>query len=513
MFLKIRIRSNAREQPAAKVPDYRIRPTSFVLSAGLHSLAIALALFPSLPSADIVSNRPVYDTVIRPEAHKIVWYDLRKSVPERVPDVSATKRVGTFPKPRGREISKQVMIATSPRAKSLRQFIWQPLPKIEIRHDLPAPNLIARAKMSVPAPPPEVKKKPERPDTEGARAEKPNTSPPTPKGDVQRASENPTSGIEALKQRKAFVPPPAVTRQARLSVPVPTLETPAPDPSILGSPKMKFPLPEGVGAPAASIGSAPSSALPPGPGAINGNARIDIAIASLDPAAKLNGPLPEGTRPGSFSRAPTRGEPATGPVNGSGLKIPNLTIREEKDKSLPAPQLNDTRRTVLYSEKVRSFPVSTLSVPLRPAARTIPRTIDARFQGRYVYTMVVPIENLPEYAGDWIVWFAERDQKPGENPLMRAPIPLRKLELVESMSPVNPVQRRLQVAAVIKRDGKLADISLLRSAGPMVDDAMIQDLACWQFKPATRDGVPVDVDVVIEIPFNLPSEVAKRAAP
>ena len=511
MSLKIRIRPGERRQRTPEnIPEYRIKPRSFVASIGLHSLVITVLAL--LPTYQEIQEKPVYQTLIQPEAHKIVWYDFRKKPePQRLPDVTAQVRVGTFPKPRGEELSKQIIIATSPRAKSLKQFIWQPLPKIEIRHDIKVPNLIARVNMTVPALPAE--KKPPRPDVQAAQAARPNISPPAPNADVNHATESPTEGIQALKQRKAFVPPPAVTRQARLPVPIPTLDSPSPDPSILGSPKMKFPLPEGVGTSAASIGAAPPSNAPLGSAVSSGNGKVDIAIASLDPAAKLNGPLPDGSRPGRFSRAPTQGEPATGPVNGAGLKVPNLTMRGEGDTSLPAPPLDQPRKTVLYSERVRSVPVSTLSVPLRPAARAIPRPIDAKFQGRYVYTMVIPIENLPEYAGDWILWFAERDQKPGENPLMRAPVPLRKLELVRAMSPVNPVQRRLQVAALINRDGKLDQIAVLRSAGQMVDQAMIQDLACWQFKPATRDGVPVDVDVVIEIPFNLPSEVARRAQP
>ena len=142
----------------------------------------------------------------------------------------------------------------------------------------------------------------------------------------------------------------------------------------------------------------------------------------------------------------------------------------------------------------------------------IPRSIDARFQGRLVYTMVVPIENLPDYAGDWIIWFAERQQKPGDNPLVRAPIPFRKLEPVEAQ-PEKRAERRLQIAAVISKDGKVDDISVLRSVTPAIDKAVVQDLASWEFRSATRDGSPVDVDVVMEIPFNLPVEVAQRAQP
>jgi hypothetical protein len=41
---------------------------------------------------------------------------------------------------------------------------------------------------------------------------------------------------------------------------------------------------------------------------------------------------------------------------------------------------------------------------------------------------------------------------------------------------------------------------------------VIQDLQSWEFKPATRAGTAVDVDVVFEIPFNLTAEVASAGA-
>jgi outer membrane biosynthesis protein TonB len=35
----------------------------------------------------------------------------------------------------------------------------------------------------------------------------------------------------------------------------------------------------------------------------------------------------------------------------------------------------------------------------------------------------------------------------------------------------------------------------------------------WEFKPAKRDGAPVDIDVVLEIPFSLPPQIAQRSQP
>jgi hypothetical protein len=127
--------------------------------------------------------------------------------------------------------------------------------------------------------------------------------------------------------------------------------------------------------------------------------------------------------------------------------------------------------------------------------------------------MVVPIENLPAYGGDWIIWFAERQPKSGDAPSMRAPVPLRKFEPADRSLSRLRVEWRLQVAAVIRQDGKLESISLIRHSVPAAEQAVIRDLESWEFKPATRAEVPVDVDVVIEIPFIMPTEVARAAEP
>jgi hypothetical protein len=488
-----------------QAPDYRIRPRSFAVSVAIHSMAVVgLGLIAPQTS---VSKRPIYDQEIQPEAHKIVWYDYRKPV---LPDVDAVKQIGTFPKPRGAEQSRDVIIATAPKAQSNKQLIWLPIPKVEIKQDLPVPNLIARTAMAVPAPPPPQPKKPEKPQIAGTPAPQPNLSPPQPNADVNRAQERPVQAVEIPKPRKAFVPPPPVKQEARLTIPVQTADVPMPDASIIGTSSPKNVLPDGLGTAALSKGMAPPPAAPPGPTTTAGNAKVDIAIAGLHPADKLN-VLPSGTRPGEFSKAPIVGETATGEVKG-GLSVPDLSIREDHTKVEP-PRVDPSRKTIMYAEKVRSIPVTTLSVPLRPASRTIPQQIDARFQGRFVYTMVVPIENLPDYSGDWILWFAEREQKPGNSPLMRAPIPLRKVEPVETLLPGARTEFRVQISATISKDGKVDGIALLRNTGTAFAQAVIQDVASWEFKPATRDGAPVDVDVILEIPFSFSAEIAKRVAP
>ena len=492
--------------PAA---SYDLRARWFFASACFHVLAVAAlvsipVLYPNVSAVD--SKRPVYDELVKPDEHKIVWYAPPKT---KLPEVTAVQRVGTSPTPRGREFSKDVLIATAPKAASTKQFIWRPVPKVEIHRDLDAPNMVLKlaTAVPVPAPPPPPEPKKVAPTTpEGVRAKLPNPSPPNPQGDVNHAIQQASQPVEVPQPRKAFVPPSPSKQPPKLPVPVTVAELPVPDASITGSAAPKNPLPAGFGAPVISKGAPPPPNAEPGPTNSAGNAKMDLAIAGLNPSDKLNGPLPEGGRPAQFSRAPNVGETATGEV-GSGVGVPGLTMREGKPAD--PPKVNTSRKTLVYADRLKGIPLSTLSVPLRPAARTIPRAIDSRFTGRNVYTMVVPIEDIPPYSGDWILWFAEHEPKPGDTPFVRAPIPSRKLESVEPVLPGARTELRVQIAGIIRRDGKIDSLALLRNLTPGLEKAVLDDLKDWEFKPATRDGVPVDVDVVLEVPYSLPPQIAR----
>ncbi len=505
MSLKVRVRMSkmgGNQRPTA-MGGYQFRPASFFASVGVHTLVIlALGLMPAYRS-EPASKRPIYDELIKPSQRKIVYYAFKKTLP----DVTAAERVGTFPKPRGREFSRDAVVATAPQAKSAQQIIWRPVPKVEIKRDLPAPNLIMRMAAAIPAPaPPPPEKKVDKPSIEAPRAEQANLSPPEPKGDPSKSQEENVKAIEIPKPRKTFVAPAATKQEPRLPVQVEVVELSVADASITGASAARMALPDGVGTAAFSKGPPPPSEAPPGPETTAGNAKTDMAVANLHPGT---GPVPNGARAGAFSRAPDVGEPATGEVSGNGLKVPNLTIREDHSKIAEPPKVSPHRKVILYADKMRSIPVTTLSVPLRPASRTIPRAIDARFQGRNVYTMVVPIENFEPYSGDWILWFAERQAKGGDTPFVRAPVPLRKYESVEPVLPGAHTELRVQVAGMIRQDGKLEGLAVLRSLGPGIEQAILHDLEAWEFKPATRDNVPVDVDVVMEIPYSLPPQIAK----
>lgn len=508
MSLKIRVRTSGALNRSPVRGGYRVRPTSFIFSILFHVAVVAgLVLLPQIPGAhhEQALERPIYEELIKPEEKKVVWYSPPK---EKLADVSAERRIGTFPLPRAPQKAEVAIIATAPRPQSVKQFIWQPVPKIQLRQDLPAPNLIARAAMAIPAPPPPPRqfKLIDKPKAQGVKSPVPNISLPAPNGDVSKAARLDMRPVEILTT-KTFVAPPPSERPSRAVIPVQTSNLPLPDVNITGTVAERGLLPEGIGAPSLENGAPPPPNAPPGPANQAGNGKVDIAVVGLHPSDK--GQVPDGSRPGRFAQAPNVGELATGEVKG-GFGVPNLTIRE--GGKVAPPHVDEPRKVLLYSDRLRSLPVSTLSVPLHPSTRTLPASIEARFRGRSVYTMVIPIENIPEYSSDWIIWFAAHDGPAGAAALnVRAPIPLRKFEPVEPVPPGARTELRVQIAGVITKEGKLEVQGVLRSLAPTFESAVTRDIQSWEFKPATEDGAPVDIDVVLEIPFSLPPQVAQKS--
>lgn len=508
MSLKIRVRTSSGPARSMIGRGYRIRPSSFVFSILFHVVVVSGLLFlPHIESEDQAHKKPIFEELIQPEENKIVWYTPPKKV---LPDVSAQQRIGTFPQPRAPQKASIAIIATAPKPKSVKQFIWQRVPKVEIRQDVAAPNLIARAAMAIPAPPPPPEPRPKfvQPVTRGAKSPVPNISMMAPNGDVSKAAQINTQPVEIFKP-KVFVPPPP-SEHPHVVIPVQTADVPLPNANITGAAMARSALPEGIGAPSLSNGAPPPPNAPPGSENQAGNSKVDVAVVGLHPNDK--GAVPNGSRAGQFAQAPTVGEVATGEVKG-GFGVPNLTIHGGGN-AVPPPKVDEPRKIVLYADRLRSLPVSTLSVPLKPATRTIPVSIEARFRGRDVFTMVIPIENLQEYTSDWIIWFAEHEPKgdAGQALNVRAPIPLRKFESVQPVPPGARTELRLQLAGVITKEGKLEVQALLRNLAPALEGAVLRDIQSWEFKPATRDGVPVDVDIVLEIPFSLPPQVAQNSA-
>jgi TonB family protein len=56
---------------------------------------------------------------------------------------------------------------------------------------------------------------------------------------------------------------------------------------------------------------------------------------------------------------------------------------------------------------------------------------------------------------------------------------------------------------IVGTDGRPRDISVLQSLGMGLDEKAIEALRHWRFEPGRKDGVPVAVQVNVEVNFHL----------
>jgi TonB family protein len=66
------------------------------------------------------------------------------------------------------------------------------------------------------------------------------------------------------------------------------------------------------------------------------------------------------------------------------------------------------------------------------------------------------------------------------------------------------------LGCVINETGHVASVELIRGIDPRLNESAMGALAKWEFYPATRNGVPVVVDVLVRIPFRLAPKLPRR---
>ncbi len=65
------------------------------------------------------------------------------------------------------------------------------------------------------------------------------------------------------------------------------------------------------------------------------------------------------------------------------------------------------------------------------------------------------------------------------------------------------IEGKVQLACVIGKDGHVSHVEMVRGLDDRLNETAQEAMAKWEFEPATRHGEPVEVDVLVEIPFKL----------
>jgi TonB family protein len=231
-----------------------------------------------------------------------------------------------------------------------------------------------------------------------------------------------------------------------------------------------------------------------------------MAIVGLNPASIPTLPPAPPAHDAGFSAGPNL-HPDGAATDGAGaaLAVPGLTVRSATKDTQPSvvPRLKPQTREMMLAGVRASMPPP--GTPPPPPATHLPPAPDPSLQGRVYYTVAIQMPNVTSYSGSWIVWFAEREPAPGSAAAdMRAPSPLRKVDpKYVASAAADRVEGTVRLAAIIRKTGSVDAVSLLRHLDDRLDQTAIEALSKWQFEPARRNGTPVDVDAVFEIPFRL----------
>jgi protein TonB len=474
-------------------------------------------------------------------------YELSEYLPAVAPRKPAPPRRHR-PQKADPEYAVQEIVVTNENHISTRQTIVHPNP-VFLRQDAPMPNLIVSASVpgapvatnhplqvlpvNVPqiAPPAQpvmqsnlrplvfppaaqpVVAAPSGPLTTNRHSppplplEGPVVVPPAPEAAVHTAHELP---IPAQAPPEVAPPPSEVAATHSLA----SSSLPA------AAPQVAPPAPAAAGRNLGSLGlpgSDHTAAPPIQPLSTGGSAREkevgQLLVLNARPVAPTEPVIvPEGNRPGEF---------AAGPEGHSGA-----TARPEIKPAAGAPDANSSNgRSAggdpgnIYvspppagSKTTASAVVATPAPAPPPRALTPDKTegqprdrIDTRIFGtRRHYSMRLSMPNLSSSVGSWTVRFAELNPSGHGGADLSAPEAITK---VDPAYPQDLMQDRIEgvvvLRAIIRSDGRVEEVQVVEGFDQRLDENARKALQQWRFRPGTKDGVPVDIEAVVRVPFKV----------
>jgi TonB family protein len=181
-------------------------------------------------------------------------------------------------------------------------------------------------------------------------------------------------------------------------------------------------------------------------------------------------------------------------LSGGAPKINSPSVRALITR--PQPQMSD-------EEPERTGPPNFSTLP--PGAK--PEQI---FTTKRVYTMNVNMPNLNSSTGSWILNFAELHTNPDaprtSSSDLSGPVPVKKVDPKYPPSLISErVEGEVVLYAVIRPDGSVDSIQVVHGIDEQLDANAMGALAQWKFRPAAKQGIPVELEAIVHIPFRVPA--------
>jgi TonB family protein len=237
---------------------------------------------------------------------------------------------------------------------------------------------------------------------------------------------------------------------------------------------------------------------------------LNLVVIGLNPAAKAAS-LPTNSSPGQFSAGPKlRAEGADSAGNSKGLTVPDLYVDGTKNarpdlvaQAFAAPTSAQNLRAAARLAEPRLVANEVAREPEHTAIK-VSNGPDKRFDGRDVYMMAIQMPNLTSYSGSWLMWYADHTAREAGLAPVAPPIAHRKVDpKYVAAAAADKIEGKVQLYCVIGKDGRVSNVELLRGLDERLNQSSKEALSKWEFTPASRHGEPVEVDVVVEIPFRL----------
>ena len=166
--------------------------------------------------------------------------------------------------------------------------------------------------------------------------------------------------------------------------------------------------------------------------------------------------------------------------------------------------------------RVTSTPTPPASEVSRDRATDVDHWI---FGDRKFYAMTLNMPNLNSAGGSWVIRFAELNGNKGsqkdaseskgdakgneaKGDDLTAPVATQKVDPAYPMELMRRnVHGTVTLYAVIRNDGSVTDVRVLSGVDDQLDEFARAALTHWRFRPATKNGSPVDLEAVVMIPF------------
>jgi TonB family protein len=129
------------------------------------------------------------------------------------------------------------------------------------------------------------------------------------------------------------------------------------------------------------------------------------------------------------------------------------------------------------------------------------------FASHRVYSLNVNMPNLNSATGSWIIRFSELHLTNGapKNDEVSMPTPVHT---VDPKYPPDLIKEHVQgeviLYGVIREDGFVDSIQVVRGVDPQLNANSVSAFAQWKFRPATKGGRPVALEAIVHIPFREP---------